>query len=132
MTRRFYRESVHAMQEIDVVQRFPGEPGKLAVPYADELDRGCIVGRCQVVAHLDPEGAVHHDDTPRGRMASDGRLTKQSLDLRWWAGGGYAMILANVERLAKPVLAKGSRGIWQIPNDVAAQLEGAELIPCAA
>lgn len=47
----------------------------------------------------------------------------QALDLRWWMGG-YALLLAEVAKLA-PIPCRGAQGLWRPPSVVLEQLEAA-------
>lgn len=44
-----------------------------------------------------------------------------SLDMRWWMGG-YALVLAEVEVLPQAIPCRGHRQLWDVPDDVVAQL----------
>lgn len=119
------------------------------------VPRGCIVGRCVVVGHVSAQrvpktasnGAARiemwkHFEGPhitharakelhRWWLGRRGSLAWERQQRLWW-GKGYALIFADVHKLRTPIPCKGSQGLWRVQDDVAQQLEGAELIPCAA
>lgn len=70
------------------------------------LTRGAIVGRCRVVGTVASE--CDFDRYENG----DGAAPNQS---RWWFGG-FALVLADVERLASPIPFKGALGFFEVPD----------------
>lgn len=105
------------------------------------LPRGMIVGRCDVVGHVEPqqngwprivlgEGtAVESHLRPDRVLVSCAEMHRgvaetvalgSALDLRWWAGG-YALVFAAVEQTPW-VPCRGSLGLWDVPAEVLEKL----------
>lgn len=69
----------------------------------EDLMRGAIVGRCRVVDVIragDDVGAID-----RGFPGQ----------IKWWMGG-FALVLADVERIAEPIPYKGALGFFEVPD----------------
>lgn len=66
-------------------------------PHPD-LVRGAIVGRCRVAGVV-----LDAQDIP-------------SADQQKWWMGGFALVLADVERLDKPIPYKGAQGFFEVPD----------------
>lgn len=150
--RQFWEESLEDMLNAGLIRRpvrVDEQPGLPDMPARAAVARGAIVGRCNVIGHVEARRipATARNGRPRVEMfkyfgirgegvkpshvrevSSPEWLRRQTL---WW-GRGYALILADVHKLRTPVPCKGSQGLWRVQPDTAAQLEGAELIPCAA
>lgn len=77
------------------------------------LLRGGIVGVCNVVAHVEPTGAVRErDDGESGAPAGLGPL-----DFRWHVTGSFGLVLANVRPLPFVPL-KGALGLFNVPDEM--------------
>ena len=70
------------------------------------LARGAIVGRCRVI------GVVTSEADFDRYVGSYYAAPRQR---RWWFGG-FALLLADVERIAEPIPAKGALGFWDFPD----------------
>jgi hypothetical protein len=85
---------------------------------------GFIVGRCNVVGHVEPwDCSTCGQWPPHKRLdctACEGTARPRDLDWRWWMGG-YALILADVEPLPLTPC-KGALGLWTPPPGVLASL----------
>ena len=86
-------------------------------PDRDSVPRGGIVGRCNVVAHVDPAGRVWLD----AAETQQAEATGSAVDWRWWAGG-HGLVLANV-RPTIFVPCRGNLGLWT-PTDETLDLLG--------
>lgn len=93
-----------------------------------EHPAGGIVGRCNVVGHIEPRVTPNGTTQPvywtTDPSLRDGTQSAScdlgGLDTRWWMGG-YALVLADVEPV-KWVPCKGALGLWTVPDDVLAAL----------
>ncbi len=81
-------------------------------PHPD-LVRGAIVGRCRI------DGVIHSRADLASYMANVPEAANQE---RWWMGG-FALVLAGVERIASPIAYKGAQGIFDVPGDVLADAQ---------
>ncbi len=120
MTKREHREAAHMMHEAGLVRLQDHEPGHEPVlPWPamspgmpGGLHLGGIIGVCDVIGHLTPDGWFARGHQDRERVEAIDADNGGWLDLRWW-GGGYALVLDDVQPL--PFRAyKGSRGIWKV------------------
>jgi hypothetical protein len=139
----YWEESCRDMLEAGLVS-LPGfdADGLPELPGRGGVARGAIVGRCVVVGHVSAQRVPKTASNGRARIemnihASVGDVAggwqwHRERQQRLWWGEGYALILTKVHKLRTPVPCKGSQGLWRVQPETAAQLEGAELIPCAA
>jgi hypothetical protein len=87
-----------------------------AAPALSELPRGGIVGYCQAIGHLRPDGTA---DTVYGELTAD--EVAESYDLRWWRGG-HGLLLEDAVELPF-VACPGTTTTWRAPDKVLAELE---------
>jgi len=76
---------------------------------------GGIIGRCNVVGHLDPAGRFWLD--PEGTETDED--ISATFDRRWHMAGSYGLALTDVEPLPF-VPMKGALGLWNVPRPGAA------------
>jgi hypothetical protein len=88
----------------------------LWIPTMHDVARGGIVGRCDVVGHIDPDGRFWLD--PEG-TETDPEIAA-TLDMRWHMAGSYGLALVNVEPLAF-VPWKGALGLFNVPDEYASK-----------
>lgn len=86
--------------------------GRIVVPRLADLVRGGIVGVCNVVAHVEPTGAVRGLPDHEGGAPGVGPL-----DFRWYKRGSYGLVLADVRALPF-VPFPGALGLFEVPDDL--------------
>ena len=90
----------------------PGSGKPTAIPLSwksSVLDRGGIVGVCNVVGHIEPTGMV----TVGGFDMTEPLV----LDTRWHIDGSYGLVLADVRPLPF-VPFKGALGFFEVPDSL--------------
>ena len=129
MTRREYTEA----------EAFMAGRGLWCPPRMD-LITGAIVGRVEVVGHIEPRscsaccGLGRVARVEQGKFVPCGNCAAGGVkgvvhdcdalgDSRWWTGG-YGLVFANAQRV-EPVPCKGALGLWAVPAGVLAQLAAA-------
>lgn len=92
------------------------------------LPLGAIVATCELIAvkRIFPESYGWQWEGPTGRLHSY-PYTEQELAFGDFAPGRYAWLLADVKPLARPFMAKGSLGLWEL--EYADEVDG--LVPTA-
>ncbi len=83
----------------------------------DRQPAGVIFARCRGVGTITPTVDGRPSAAPLAERMRD------PFNLRWWMGG-YALIFDAVE-LTPLVPCRGHLGLWNVPDDVLAKLEGA-------
>jgi hypothetical protein len=84
---------------------------------AKDLGRGAIVGRCRL------DGVIRNEADFASYVAN---VPGAHAQRAWWFGG-FALVLADVERLETPVTYSGKQGFFKVPNAV---LADAKWTPC--
>lgn len=81
------------------------------LPAFDELQRGGIVGRSLVVAHVRPNSAVQsHPTDPDDRGVYADRVPAR-IDFRWFMDESHALVLVDTEPMPF-IPCGGSQGLW--------------------
>lgn len=87
------------------------------------LLRGGLIGRCNVVAHVEPTGATREDP----HDPESGAPNVGPLDFRWSVPGSYGIILADVEPL--PFIRwKGALGLFDVPEEAVQRMLAARAL----
>lgn len=88
---------------------------------AAEHHMGAVIGRVDVVGHLEPASVNTWSKT--WSYVGPDEHRPDSTGLRWWTGD-HGLVFANPRALAEPVpYRKGQQGrIWTAPDELAAQL----------
>lgn len=83
-----------------------------------ELPRSAIVATCNLV------GVIRVCDDRLQLFAPEPmRTIAKTNEQRRWHFGGFALVLDDVVTLREPVPCKGALGLWNVPADVAAEVE---------
>lgn len=84
---------------------------RMPLPGRQDFVRG-IVGVCNVVAHVEPTGAIRRSDGTLGAPPSDAREF-----LAWHIPGSYGLVLADVRPIPF-VPFKGALGLFDVPDEL--------------
>ena len=87
------------------------------VPHLTLTPRGGIVGVCNVVAFIGPDGFLQGFESPSGWDKA------KNVDKRWHIAGSYGLVLADVRPLPFTPF-KGALGLFNVPDDIALPLLG--------
>ena len=85
------------------------------IPHPDQLERGAIVGRCEVAGQFDARAGQISIPTE----VDDAVWAEQK---KRWYMGQHAYLLANVEP-TRVVPCKGALGFWNVPNVILKQVQ---------
>lgn len=95
----------------ELIEYFPGfEQGCYPIP--ERLPRGEIVAICELCAVV----STDNDEF----MA---RLPELEMPLGDYSAGRFAWVVKNVRALPKPMPCRGHLGLWDVPTEIATQLE---------
>ncbi|MEO1133765.1 MAG: SOS response-associated peptidase family protein [Cyanobacteria bacterium J06639_1] len=70
-----------------------------------------------------PVAVVRASD--RMKVSSIQKQTSLECEVGFWQPGRFAWELAKVRPFVKPVICSGQQGLWDVPREVIAQVEGA-------
>ncbi len=89
---------LHGGKLVENRQRWPAchYRGPILIHAAKDLARGALVGRARIVGVARKQADIPHDQ------------------LRWWQGG-FALLLADVEPLERPIPWPGALGLFRVP-----------------
>ncbi len=79
------------------------------IPIRKDLPRGGIVGVCNVVAFIGPDGFLQGFESPSGWDKA------KNVDERWHIHGSYGLVLADVQPLPFTPF-KGALGFFDVPG----------------
>lgn len=143
--------AVHAGKEFDNDGNFgirervraieAGTGTRLSMPYPSEMTAGAVVAVARIAGFFF-QAVLKGETSPRWGYESwwsairpeaeaPGQLEHlpaMPLDVttdphRYWLIGPYGWVLTDVVRLASPVPVRGAQKVWNLPADVAAQVE---------
>lgn len=75
---------------------------------SSDLVRGAIVGRCRI------DGVIRDRRDLASYMSNVPGADDQE---KWWQGG-FALVLADVERFDRPIKYPGAQGFFEVPDSV--------------
>lgn len=112
-----YNDAVLWMRQMRLISAFGADvtglysDGRVKIEDLADLPRGGIVGICNVVAHVEPTGAMRA--RPDGESGSPPGLG--TLDFRWHKADSYGLVLADVRPL--PFMPfNGALGLFDVPG----------------
>ena len=108
------RIALHASKQYDSVGRMEVKRIGGVIPLAKyEIPLGCIVATAKVVGWLNEDGFGDVPTPCYGHMIDDK-----------WFFGPTGWILENVKMLVEPIPCKGALGLWDVPSEITAAIEG--------